>query len=87
MRKISSSEITSKVKELCIRAACELGSDVVLALEGFRGKEESPLGKEVLDRFYLNPESTRQNVKKYVKDLRSRKDESRIQRLIDKLKE
>lgn len=54
MRKISSSEITSKVKELCIRAACELGSDVVLALEGFRGKEESPLGKEVLDQILEN---------------------------------
>ncbi|OGP12056.1 MAG: fumarate hydratase [Deltaproteobacteria bacterium GWA2_43_19] len=54
MRKISSSEITSKVKELCIRAACELGSDVVLALEGFRGKEESPLGKEILDQIIEN---------------------------------
>ncbi|HCY18245.1 MAG TPA: fumarate hydratase [Deltaproteobacteria bacterium] len=46
--------MTSKVKELCIRAACELGSDVVLALEGFRGKEESPLGKEVLDQIIEN---------------------------------
>lgn len=54
MRKISPSEITSRVKELCIRAACELGSDVVLALEGFRGKEESPLGKEVLDQIIEN---------------------------------
>jgi len=54
MRHISTSEITSKVKELCIRAACELGSDVVLALEGFRGKEESPLGKEVLDQIIEN---------------------------------
>jgi len=54
MRHISPLEITSKVKELCIRAACELGSDVVLALEGFRGKEESPLGKEVLDQIIEN---------------------------------
>ncbi|MBI3397941.1 MAG: fumarate hydratase [Deltaproteobacteria bacterium] len=54
MRKISPLEITSKVKELCIKAACELGSDVVLALEGFRGKEESPLGKEVLDQIIKN---------------------------------
>src|SRR3990170_2367189 len=54
MRKISPSEITSKVKELCIRAACELGSDVIFALEGFRGKEESPLGKEVLDQIIEN---------------------------------
>lgn len=54
MRHISPQEITSKVKELCIRAACGLGSDVVLALEGFRGKEESPLGKEVLDQIIEN---------------------------------
>lgn len=54
MRHISTQEVTSKVKELCIKAACELGSDVVLALEGFRGKEESPLGKEVLDQIIEN---------------------------------
>ena len=54
MRKISTLDITSKVKELCIKAGCELGSDVVLALEGFRGKEESPLGKEVLDQILEN---------------------------------
>ena len=54
MRHISTQEITLKVKELCIRAACELGSDVIFALEGFRGKEESPLGKEILDQIIEN---------------------------------
>lgn len=54
MRHISPSEITSKVKELCIRAACELGNDVVLALEEMRGREQSPLGKDVLDQIIEN---------------------------------
>ncbi|MBI5893954.1 MAG: fumarate hydratase [Deltaproteobacteria bacterium] len=54
MRKISTSEITFKVKELCIRAACELGSDVAFALKEMRGKEESPLGKEILDQIIEN---------------------------------
>jgi fumarate hydratase subunit alpha len=54
MRKISTQEITSKVRELCIKAACELGSDVIFALEGFRGKEESPLGREILGQIIDN---------------------------------
>ncbi len=54
MRHISPSEITSRVKELCIKAAYELGSDVVFALKDFMGKEESPLGKEVLDQIIEN---------------------------------
>ncbi len=56
MRHISTSEITSKVKELCIRAACDLGNDVVFVLKEFRGREESPLGKEVLDQIIENAE-------------------------------
>src|SRR4030065_2338898 len=56
MRHISTSEITSKVKELCIRAACDLGNDVVFVLKEFRGREESPLGKEVLGQIIENAE-------------------------------
>ena len=54
MRHISTSEVTSRVKELCIKAACELGSDVVFALKEVRGREESSLGKEVLDQIIEN---------------------------------
>ena len=54
MRKISTKEITSKVKELCIKAACELGADVVSALKEVRGSEESPLGKNVLEQIIEN---------------------------------
>lgn len=54
MRHISTQEITSKVKELCIKAACELGMDVVFALKEFKEREESPLGKEALDQILEN---------------------------------
>lgn len=54
MRKISPSEITNKVKELCIKAAYELGGDVVLALKGASEMEESPLGREILDEIIEN---------------------------------
>lgn len=54
MRHISPSDITVAVKELCIRAAYELGKDMVMALEKARGGEESPLGREVLDEIIEN---------------------------------
>ncbi|HBO84230.1 MAG: fumarate hydratase [Deltaproteobacteria bacterium GWC2_42_11] len=56
MRHIPSLEITQKVKELCIKAAYELGKDIVGALEGARNKEESPLSKEILDEIIENAE-------------------------------
>ena len=56
MRHIPSLEITQKVKELCIKAAYELGKDIVGALEGARNKEESLLGKEILDEIIENAE-------------------------------
>lgn len=54
MRHISTQEITAKVKELCIKAAYELGEDIVSALQCAGRKEESPLGKEVLDEIIEN---------------------------------
>ncbi|MEE8185439.1 MAG: fumarate hydratase [Thermodesulfobacteriota bacterium] len=54
MRKISPSDITAGVKELCIRAACELGNDVLIALKRLKEIEESPVGKEVLSQIIEN---------------------------------
>lgn len=56
MRKILTKDITEKVKSLCIEAACNLGKDAALALEGAREREESPLGKEVLSQIIKNYE-------------------------------
>ena len=54
MRKVSAEEITKTVRALCISAACDLEPDVVSAVKAAAGKEESPLGKEVLEQIINN---------------------------------
>lgn len=54
MRTISAIEITKKVRELCMSAACNLEPDVAAALRTARDAEESPLGKEVLGQIIDN---------------------------------
>jgi len=54
MRNISSDEITSAVKKLCMDANYFLGDDVVEAVRKSLDKEESPLGKEILNQILEN---------------------------------
>ena len=54
MRAISIEKITDEVKRLCIEANYFLGEDVLQAFHAFREKEESPLGKDVLDQLIEN---------------------------------
>jgi fumarate hydratase subunit alpha len=54
MRKISASEITARVKGLCMSAACVLGPDVAAALRAAAAREESDLGREVLAQVVEN---------------------------------
>ena len=54
MRKVSAEEITKTVRALCISAACDLEPDVVSAVKSAAVKEESPLGKEVLEQIINN---------------------------------
>ena len=49
MRVIESHEITGKVKEICIDANINLGNDVVNSLKSNLEKEESQLGKNILN--------------------------------------
>ncbi|MBO3444487.1 fumarate hydratase [Clostridium sp. CCUG 7971] len=49
MRVIKSHEITEKVKEICIDANINLGNDVVNSLKSNLEKEESQLGKNILN--------------------------------------
>jgi hypothetical protein len=44
------------------------------------------LGQEVLNKFYLNENSDRFQASRYVKDLRTKKDDPRIRKLIDRMK-
>jgi len=54
LRKVSAEEITKTVRALCISAACDLEPDVVSAVKSAAVKEESPLGKEVLEQIINN---------------------------------
>ncbi|MBI5559668.1 MAG: fumarate hydratase [Deltaproteobacteria bacterium] len=54
MRNIRTSEITEKVKELCMDAACLLPSDVEAALRKAADGEASPLGRDVLEQIVKN---------------------------------
>jgi len=54
LRTITAGEIISTVKDLCMRAATELGADVQEALRGALEREESPLGRDVLAQIVEN---------------------------------
>ncbi|UCE66924.1 MAG: fumarate hydratase [Candidatus Zixiibacteriota bacterium] len=56
MRNISSGKITSAVKKLCMDANYFLGDDVVGVIRKSLDKEESPLGKEILNQILENAE-------------------------------
>ncbi|MBI5826653.1 MAG: fumarate hydratase [Deltaproteobacteria bacterium] len=59
MRKIKASDITDKVRDLCISAAYDLEEDVAAALKAACVREASPLGKEVLGQIVENFEIAR----------------------------
>ena len=54
MREIPVEKITNEVKRLCIEANYFLGEDVFQAFRTFREKEESPLGRDILDQLIEN---------------------------------
>ncbi|HEY4707523.1 MAG TPA: fumarate hydratase, partial [Thermodesulfobacteriota bacterium] len=54
MRQVSVKDITKKVRDLCISAACNLEPDVANAIKAAFNKEESELGKEVLGQIIEN---------------------------------
>ncbi len=54
MRNVSVSEITDKVRALCISAACDLEPDVVDAIKAAKAREVSPLGQEILGQIITN---------------------------------
>ena len=56
MREIPISEVTEAVRDLCIETNTCLRDDHVEALKRARRDEESPLGREVLDRLLENAE-------------------------------
>ena len=54
VRIVRTEEITAAVRDLCMRAATELGADVASALRSALEREESPLGREILKQIVDN---------------------------------
>ncbi|EDS78561.1 fumarase [Clostridium botulinum C str. Eklund] len=54
MREINAQQITSAVKDIAIKANYFLGNDVIKALKDRYEKEESPVGKEILNQIMKN---------------------------------
>jgi fumarate hydratase subunit alpha len=60
MREIDASEITRVVEELCISVNQHLNEDVVQALKNGLDREESPIGKDVLQKLLINADIARE---------------------------
>jgi fumarate hydratase subunit alpha len=60
IRTIAAEEITSTVKMLCIEANIVLGDDVLQAYEKALEKEESPLGRDILNQLLENARIARE---------------------------
>ncbi|HNQ19157.1 MAG TPA: fumarate hydratase, partial [Smithellaceae bacterium] len=58
-RKIDSKLITETVKKLFIEANINLGQDVICSLQDALAREESPLGRQVLEKIIDNAEIAR----------------------------
>jgi len=60
MREVNVKMITEKVKALCMEANTDLGEDVLQAFDRALGKEESPLGVEILKELKENARIARE---------------------------
>jgi fumarate hydratase subunit alpha len=56
MKTVRADQISDAVAKLCMDANYNLGPDVMQALKDFRDREESPVGKELLDQCIVNAE-------------------------------
>lgn len=59
MRQISTKVISTAVKEAAIKANYELGTDVTTAFRAALEKEQSPVGKEIINKLIENAEIAR----------------------------
>jgi len=63
MREISGTDIANTMARLCQEANFDLGADVLDSLKRARDKEESPLGRQVLDQILENDSiATNENI-------------------------
>ena len=60
MRELNADKITDTVRDICMRAACELPEDVSSALERAADTEESPVGRSIIAQLRENADIARQ---------------------------
>ena len=60
MREIDVNKVTEAVGELCIRANTQLGDDMLEALKRALDMEESPQGRDILEKLILNAQIARE---------------------------
>ncbi|MCT4687700.1 fumarate hydratase [Vallitalea sp.] len=56
MREISGNLITNEIKEMCIEANCYVSKDILDTIKEYKNKEESPIGKDILEQIQQNAE-------------------------------
>ncbi|RKD28819.1 fumarate hydratase [Thermohalobacter berrensis] len=61
MRKIHVNTIIKKIKNMCIKGNYNLGVDVIESFKKAKEKEESPIGKDILDKLLLNAKIAKEN--------------------------
>jgi fumarate hydratase subunit alpha len=54
MRAVAFEDIVKKVRDACMAANFELGEDVIAAFQKAKEKEESPIGKEIIEQLLEN---------------------------------
>ncbi len=62
MKKINCTAITEHVKKMCMEANFELGADVLKAFHASKQKEESPIGREIIDLLMDNARIAREEL-------------------------
>ncbi len=67
MRQISCEEITALVEKLCIQAATVLPDDLCRVIETAEQKEESPVGKGILQDITKNFQMARERACPFVR--------------------
>ncbi len=60
MREVDAKKVSEAVRELCIKANTQLGEDVLEALKRGLQQEESPQGKDILEKLILNARIARE---------------------------
>jgi fumarate hydratase subunit alpha len=68
VREVSADEIASAVRELCMEICYRVPPDMTEAMRRAREKEESPLGRQILDQLLLNTEVAAEGEFPYCQD-------------------